>query len=54
MELVDSLDQTLEIRNDPPGRGVKPFIFNRALLPSSAKLRMIMSTAPVSMGYREF
>lgn len=54
MELVELLKQTEVIRDDGRGRGVKSFIFKKASLPSSPKLRMIKSTALVSMGYRRF
>jgi hypothetical protein len=54
MEPVEFLNQTRVMRDDGLGLKAKPFIFNRALLPSSPKLRMTMSTVLISMGYRGF
>ncbi len=54
MELVELLNQTRVIRDDRLRREDKSSIFNKDLLRGSPKLRMIMSTALVSMGYRGF
>ncbi len=54
MELVELLNHTRVIWDDGLGRGVKSFIFNKALLPGTPKLRMIISTAFASMGCRGF
>jgi len=48
------LNQTRAIRDDDLRFGVKSFIFSKALPPASAKLRMITSTALISMDYRGF
>jgi hypothetical protein len=54
MELIELLNQTPSDLDDRLGTGVKCFLFNRAFLPGSPKLRLIMATALVSISYRGF
>jgi hypothetical protein len=54
MELIDLLGQTRVPREDTVGQEAKPFIFNKALLLDSPKMRIIPLTAFVSTGSTGF
>ena len=45
MDLVEWLKQSRVVRDDGWGRGVRSFIFSKALSPGSSKLQIIWSTA---------